>query len=864
MPTAPLRHIPWLATVLVMALASAGCERSTAPETGLAPTETAGSAAAAIPPIPEGTPTDWPSWGRDGAEDHYSPLAQINRQNVSRLSPAWYFDLPAGNTMTAPVMADGKMFVTTGHSYIRALDAATGELLWEYDSDARRQSGARLRFGYGAKGLAYWNQRVFTVTQGGRVIALDSASGEPLWEARTLPEEVDGRYVNGAPRVFDGKLLIGHGGADTAPVRGYVDCFDAMTGKRLWRFYTIPSDPAGGFEQPAMEMAAKTWGGDWWNHGGGGTVWNAISYDPELNQFYIGTGNGFPYSHRLRSSGEGDNLFLSSVVALDADTGEYRWHYQNSPAEQTDYNSAMDMTLATLEIDGRARKVLMQAPKNGFFYVIDRSNGELISAEPFSKVTWATHIDIESGRPVEAPGFRDSDKQPFELWPGVTGAHSWQPQSFSPRTGLVYIPELRRASMIHHPGPETDTPEVSMGIHGDMNLDIPGARTSFLKAWDPVEQKARWTVETPGDWPGGTMASAGDLVFQGTIDGRFVGYDAASGKALWTFNAGVPVVAPPISYAVDGRQYITVLTGNGTSGGGLFADGIENFRTDYHMPRRVLTFALDGTAHIPPNPPPPPLVAPEDPQYEADAALEQEGAVQYMMAGCMVCHGSNAVAGGTAPDLRLSPIVRSREVFHGVVREGALVTNGMPKFDSLSEAQAEAIRQYLRARGQALDEAGDQENDQDKDQATVSPDQQPQQKGQDLSMSAETQKAIVTSFLDRLGALEIDHAGEHVADDAVMHFPYLPGDNLFEGKAAIIAQFKKTLPEFWDTLKFIPKDWYPGADGEVLIAEFSSKAVKKGNTGTYANEYIAVFRFRGDKLVLIREYFNPVLLQIDS
>jgi len=388
-----------------------------------------------------------------------------------------------------------------------------------------------------------------------------------------------------------------------------------------------------------------------------------------------------------------------------------------------------------------------------------------------------------------------------------------------------------------------------------MNLDIPGARTSFLKAWDPVKQEARWVLPTPGDWPGGTLATAGDLVFQGTIDGRFVAYDGETGETLWTFDAGVPVVAPPISYAVDGRQYITVLTGNGTSGGGIFATGIRDFRTDYRMPRRVLTFSLDGAAQVPPNPPAPLLEAPADPDYQPDQELAQQGAVQYMMAGCMVCHGTDAVAGGTAPDLRISPIVRSRDVFHGVVRGGALVSNGMPMFDNLDEEQAEAIRQYLRALGQGLGAStggGSAADDNDGSE------------GDDLSMSVEQQKIIVTEFLDRLGALQIEAAGEHVAEDAVMHFPYLPGDNLFEGRQAIIDQFNKTLPVFWDYMEFIPKDWYPGADGEVLIAEFSSKAVKKGNTGTYANEYIAVFRFRGDKLTLIREYFNPSLLQIDG
>jgi quinohemoprotein ethanol dehydrogenase len=679
----------WTELVLLGAMVVsglAGCERPAAP-----------SADGGLLESPE----DWPSFGRTAGEQHYSPLDQIDRESVARLSLAWYHDLEPGNTVTAPVSAGGKLFVTTGHSQIRAFDAATGALLWTHDSGTRQRAGFILRFGYGPKGLAYWNERVFIATHDGHVVALAAEDGRPLWE-RTTIEPGDGRYVNGPPRVFDGKVIVGHGGADSGPVRGYVDAFDAMTGDRLWRFYTVPGNPADGFESEAVERAAGTWSGEWWRLGGGGTVWNAISYDPELDYLFFGTGNGYPYNHLLRSAGKGDNLFLCSIVAVAADSGEYVWHYQTNPAEQSDYNAAMDMTLATLVIDGRERRVLMQAPKNGFFYVIDRTSGELISARAHARVSWATEVDVRTGRPVEVPGYRYHGRPMFELWPGVTGAHSWLPQSFSPRTGLVYIPAIERASMIGDEGLDLSRPDAGIGVVGDFNLEIDGARRSFLRAWDPVQQRERWSVALPGDWPAGTLATAGDLVFQGRLDGKFVAYDAISGQVMWTYDVGVPIVAPPISFAVGATQFVTVLTGAGASGSGLFAPASKGYRVDYRMPRRVLTFSLDGSATLPANPPPPPMVAPDDPGYAPDPALEQQGAVQFASAACFVCHGQNAANSGAAPDLRLSTYPSDRDAFHSVVRDGALVSLGMPRFDELSFEQTEAIRQYLRARARSL------------------------------------------------------------------------------------------------------------------------------------------------------------------
>jgi quinohemoprotein ethanol dehydrogenase len=478
-----------------------------------------------------------------------------------------------------------------------------------------------------------------------------------------------------------------------------------MTGERAWRFYTIP-DFSAPPENETMRMARETWPGAQAGISGGGSAWNAFSYDPELDLVYIGVGNGFPYNQAVRDPQGGDNLFLASIVAVRADTGEYVWHYQASPGEQWDHVNVMDMTLATLRINGRERRVLMQAPKNGFFYVIDRETGEFISAEAYAdNVTWAERIDQETGRPVENPAARYHGRPGmFELWPAFRGAHSWLPQSYSPRTRLVYIPVIESATLVGDEGIDLNNPAVrsTMAANMDPNPELPQGRHSFLKAWDPVSQRERWRVELPGDWPGGTMATGGDLVFQGRIDGRFIAYNARNGRELWTFETQAPVIAPPISYSVDGRQYVTVITGNGATGGGIMADGLQGYRTDYRLPRRVLTFALEGQDSLPAFEPPPPLARLEDPSFHSNPAVEQQGAMVYAMNACMVCHGTNAIAGGAAPDLRGSSYILDGAAFRSVVRDGALLQAGMPNFPTMTPAQAETLRQYLRARSQQL------------------------------------------------------------------------------------------------------------------------------------------------------------------
>jgi len=645
---------------------------------------------------------DWPAFGRTYGEQHFSPLTDINQDTIGRLRLAWSVDLPVGNSVTAPVEVGGVLYTATGHSLIGAYDATTGKKIWEYDPKAREAAGRKLRQGWGSRGIAWWNGKVYTGTQDGRLIAIDAKTGKPLWSQMTV-EKDDVRFISGPPRIFDGKVIIGHGGADVGSIRGYVTAFDADTGKQLWRFYSVPGQPGVDTDE-TTQIAAKTWAGEWWKYGGGGTVWNAITYDKEMDTIYLGTGNGAPWNHRIRSDGKGDNLFLCSIVAIDAKTGKYKWHYQTTPAEAWDYNASMDMQVATMAIDGKPRKVLLQAPKNGFFYVIDRETGKLISAEPIAKVTWATKIDLATGRPVEVPGARYEDHKQIELWPGPNGAHNWLPMAFDPRTAITYIPVLEMPGSYDDRGIETKNWKRTPGNANDTGVNFgldskdPTAGTGALVAWNATTQKQVWRVKIDSFWNGGVMATAGNLVFQGHADGSFNAFDSATGRRVWTFAAGTGVIAPPITYKVKGRQYVTVLSGFGTSGA-LFGEKVARFGWQYRtQPRRILTFALDGKA------PPLPVHSPDHPMpiadesFKDDPALASKGTEIYGRR-CLVCHGVDVKAAGLAPDLRASPIPQDAEAFNAIVREGALVANGMPRYEELTDAEFAALRQYIRTAG---------------------------------------------------------------------------------------------------------------------------------------------------------------------
>ncbi|HQR03614.1 MAG: PQQ-dependent dehydrogenase, methanol/ethanol family [Proteobacteria bacterium] len=656
---------------------------------------------------------DWASYGRLFDEQRFSPLRQVNAANIKRLGLAWDLELPdTNNVTTVPLEVDGVIYFAAGYSVIHAVDARTGKLLWRYDPEVPKVAGRKLRLGWGSRGIAFWKGRVYVGTIDGRLIAVDAKTGKAAWSVMTVGKD-DARYITGAPRVFNGKVIIGHGGADFGPVRGYVTTYDAATGKELWRFYIVPGNPADGFENKAMEMAAKTWKGEWWKFGGGGTVWNAMTYDPEFNRIYLGTGNGAPWNQKIRSPGGGDNLFLCSVVALDADTGEYVWHYQTNPGETWDYNSAMDMILATLEIDGKPRKVILHAPKNGFFYVIDRETGKLISAEKIGKVNWAEKIDLTTGRPVENPEARYPDGKAL-VWPNNAGVHGWYPMAFNPNTGLTYIPVTHMAGYYNDQGVDfkhwrfPDHPEFSTGL-ADLDhssSEVPkDAGTSALLAWDPVHQKQAWRQPTPGAWSGGVLTTAGNLVFQSDADGKLKAYAADTGKMLWSYYLGVGSLSAPITYTVGGKQYISILAGwmgAQAAMGGLTA---QHGWVGRSHPRRLLTFVLDGKAILPPSPPPAQPVPVDDPGFVVDPAKAARGGEIYGR-NCVTCHGIGAVAGGYAPDLRASPIPLSSEAFDQIVRKGGLLDKGMPRFDEFSDDDLESLRNYLRARARAAIDKG--------------------------------------------------------------------------------------------------------------------------------------------------------------
>ena len=645
-------------------------------------------------------PGNWMSHGRTYDEQRFSPLDHVNARNVHGLGLAWSFDLETERGIEATsIVVDGVMYVTSAWSIVHALDARTGAPLWSFDPKVPREKAKHACCDAVNRGVAVWQGQVFFGALDGRLFALDAATGAVNWEVATF-DPVLPYTITGAPRVVKDKVLIGNGGAEFG-VRGYLSAYNVRDGSLAWRFYTVPGNPALGFENDAMAMAAQTWHGRWWDIGGGGTVWDSMAYDPELDLLYFGVGNGTPWNQELRSPGGGDNLFLSSIVAVKPDTGEYAWHYQTTPGETWDYTATQHIVLADLELDGKPRKVLMQAPKNGFFYVIDRTNGALLSAENYIDITWATHVDMDTGRPVEVPGARYRD-EPFLVFPSYLGGHNWHPMSYNPETGLVYIPVLdipanygQRNAFRYNPGVvNTGTDSIVAALpDGQAERDAlrPLIRGRLL-AWDPVAQREAWRVEYRGPWNGGTLTTAGDLVFQGTADGRFVAFDAATGKQLWTFPTQTGVVAAPMTYEIDGEQYVSVNAG----WGGAFALVFGEFVQGDSLPNvsRVLSFKLGADGALPPVNWRPAVVFNPPPLEAGDTTLH-EGFATYQDV-CMGCHGLNAVSGLLIPDLRGSAYLWDEAGWNAVVLGGRLRDRGMASFvDNISPAQSEAIRAYV-------------------------------------------------------------------------------------------------------------------------------------------------------------------------
>ena len=706
------------ACALVCLVLTAACtHEAVAPSAGSAP---APAAAPQSKPVDMarllgagGDGDNWLTYGRTYDEHRFSPLKQITAANVAGLKPAWHYDLPvdARAQESTPLIIDGMMYVTAAWSRVFALDAATGALKWTYDPQVPGHTGVNACCDVVNRGLAAWLGRLYLGTLDGRLVALDAATGKPAWAVSTIP--AGSRYtITGAPRIIKGKVIIGNGGGEESG-RGFVSAYDAQTGKLIWRFYTVPGPPGvkdgAASDEILAKLASRTWRGQWWKYGGGGTVWDAMAYDPQLDLLYFGTDNGGPWNKKFRSPGTSDDLFITSIIAVRPDTGEHVWHFQNSPGEMWDYSATQSLVLADLTINGQMRHVIMQAPKNGYFYVLDRQTGKPISIHQYvDTLNWAKGVDPVTGRPqVNPPAQYDLTGKPWVGAPGPGGGHNWMPMSFSPQTGLVYIPVIEIGfpyigQTQYHPTALTFNVGVDLNA-GSLPQDpiIKAAAIKGLKghlaAWDPVAQKEVWRVEVGHPWNGGTLATAGHVVYEGDAMGRFNAYNDTDGKLLWSVSTGTGILAPPVSYGVGGRQYIAVETG----WGGAFPLSAGELALKSQLNRgnipRLIVFALDGTDTLPPTPPASTAVLAALPEL-GDAAQIAQGKLLYHTF-CGTCHGDSAVSSGVLPDLRYAAALRDGDLFQRIVHDGILEPKGMVAFGSLLDPQSiELIRTYVTHR----------------------------------------------------------------------------------------------------------------------------------------------------------------------
>jgi len=631
----------------------------------------------------------WPGVGRTSDEQRFSPLTQINTDNVKKLGLAWYadFDTNRGQEAT-PLFIDGALYLSTAWSKVKAYDARTGKLLWAFDPKVPGEFAGRGCCDVVNRGVAAWDGKIYVATYDGRLIALDQKTGKEVWSVLTLDHDKPVTST-GAPRIAKGKVIIGNAGGEFG-VRGYITAYDGKTGKQLWRFYTVPGDPAEAAEQPIMKEAAKTWSGNWWDLGGGGTVWDGLIYDAKNNLMIFGTGNGTPWNRKYRGDGGGDNLFIASIVAVNADTGKYAWHYQQAPGEGWDYDATSPLMVADLKIDGKQRHVVTQASKNGYFYVLDAKNGQFISANNFVTANWTRGFDPKTGRPNVNPEVRyDETGKAAMLQPGGQGAHGWHPMSYSPQTGLVYFSAVEtvgamKSAPTFKAVPMGANTGLSAGAAAELKTPMPTEPArSQLVAWDPVKNEEVWRTGVLGTIGAGTLATAGGVVFQGTTKGRFVAYRATNGEELWSTDAQTGVVAAASTFELDGEQYIAQPVGYG-----LVRYGSSN-------QSRLLVFKLGGTTSLPPPPPPlPPLVLNPPPSTASKDVIE---AGREKFAGhCANCHDPLYANRSVFPDLRYSPMLAAKESFASVVIGGALQANGMSSFrERLSPDEVESVRAYL-------------------------------------------------------------------------------------------------------------------------------------------------------------------------
>ncbi|MEC7455631.1 MAG: PQQ-dependent dehydrogenase, methanol/ethanol family [Pseudomonadota bacterium] len=654
---------------------------------------------------------EWLNHGRTYKEQRYSPLTDINKNNVNELDLAWSFKFDTARGMEAtPILHDGVLYVSTGWSHVHAIDARSGDELWHYDAKVPKSQLAKTCCGPVNRGVAIWQKdnssplQIFFGSLDGRLIALDAKTGKENWSVQSTP--TDGNYsITGAPRIVKDMVIIGNGGGELG-VRGYITAYDVSSGEMRWRFYTVPGDRNKPQESEALKKALPTWSGEEWYKlgGGGGTVWDSIVFDPELDILYIGTGNGSPWNRDLRSPGGGDNLYLSSIVAINPDNGKYIWHYQTTPADNWDYTATQQMILAEIEINNEIRSVIMQAPKNGFFYVLDRKTGELISAEKFGHVTWATHVDMETGKPVESEFADYQENGGSYIWPSPYGAHNWQPMSYSKKTGYIYIPV--QTIPAYFSGQKEVSYKVNRWNTG-VNLNESRSPASWvaakasldalvygeLVAWDPIKQERAWTVRHPKPSNGGTLSTAGDLVFQGTWDGAFAAYDALSGDQLWQYQSDSAILAGPITYELDGEQYVAVTQG---SGGVVMLTIGEEIRKNFVNQNRLLVFKR-GDFNLERLTANNTMASLESVNFEHDLDIARVKNGEYLYHNnCASCHGLDAKSNYVVPDLRYMS-EETHDNFATIVLGGSLTHKGMIGFyETLSLDDVGMIHDYLR------------------------------------------------------------------------------------------------------------------------------------------------------------------------
>lgn len=672
---------------------------------------------------------NWLTAGNGWRGMYYSGLRGIDPGNAARLGFAWQYDLHQTRGQEAtPVVVDGMLFVSTNWGHVAAMDAATGRELWTYDPEVDGQWGRYACCDVVNRGVAVANGVVYVGSTDNYLHAIDAATGKRLWKVDTLDPEVRARHVpyttSGTPQIAGNVVVIGNGGADYG-VRGFVRAFDLKSGARKWTFWVVPHDPKlGPQEKPYLDAALKTWDAQSdWSKGGGGTAWDGMAYDPVLKLLYVGTGNASPYNYLDRSRGKGDNLYLASIVAIDPKNGDLRWHYQTVPGEYWDYTATAKMILADLAIGGKTRKVLMQAPKDGFFYVLDRATGALISARPYTYQNWAKAIDPRTGRPILNP-VANYLQSPRLVYPSMIGGHNWYPMSYSPATGLVYIPtvdapmvyvETKHRPIGATPGAFTTAglmaedydPKALQSMYGALPkladlAQVAGgppkpASRGYIRAWDPVRGRVVWQVPASALVEGGIMSTASGLVFSGDITGHLNIRRADTGVLVRAIETGGAIMAAPMTYTVKGEQYVAVTVGVGGAGNWLFAPGTAAYK--YGNEGRVLAFKIDGG----PVPLPKPVApdhfdAPPRPAaFKASEAIR--GELLFSRKGCAGCHVPGR---GLVPDLRrISADTHAN--FNRIVLGGAYAAMGMGSFaDSVTPDEANAIHAYISREQLAL------------------------------------------------------------------------------------------------------------------------------------------------------------------